>query len=686
MNLKAVAFASLFFLGACSSALTTNKGQEPPKVSGELPKPDIRPVVHWKSADAFENFCRRSLERATTLRSTIATHKSGARTLENTLEVFNRLFAELDASQGLSQLMRSVHPRKDVRGAAEKCEKTLSKFENDIKLDSALHSAVQSVDPAKLDSQAVRFRKLLLRTYRRAGVDKDDKTRNRLRTLHEEMVKVGQAFQKNVQNDVRRIPLDSAKDLAGMPADFIAAHKPNAAGKIEVTTDYPDFYPIQTYAEDESLRRRLYQAFLSRGYPQNTALIRKLIELRHEYAGLLGFSSWAAYMADDKMVKSATAINRFIADLTQIVRPRSDSDIKVLLARKKKDNKKAKRIRVWDRFFYVGKVRAERHKFDARVVREYLPFNRVRDGILDLYGELFGLEFERASEMPVWDKKVEAYRVSRGKKTLGYFYLDMHSRAGKYKHAAVFPIRTGFIGGPTPIASMVCNFPETRGAKQPGLMEHSDVVTFFHEFGHLIHHLLSTGTPWVTMAGFHVEWDFVEAPSQLLEEWAWDPAVLARFARHYKTNEPVQADLVKRMRAADEFGKGVHVMRQLFYTAYSFFIHYRDPKKLDLDAYTGEMYQSYSPYPSVKGGHVYANFGHLVGYSSMYYTYQWSLVIAKDLFTRFRTAGLLSPGVAEAYRKSILEPGGTKDASDLVKDFLGRPYRLDAYKRWLQAE
>jgi thimet oligopeptidase len=217
-------------------------------------------------------------------------------------------------------------------------------------------------------------------------------------------------------------------------------------------------------------------------------------------------------------------------------------------------------------------------------------------------------------------------------------------------------------------------------------MEHSDVKTFFHEFGHLIHHLLARSSKWVSQNGVSVEWDFVEAPSQLLEEWVWDPAVLARFAKHVETGAPIPAELVAKMRAADELGKGMHVMRQLKFAALSYELHSTDPSKMDLLAFAKDIDKRYSPYPYVPSTFEYLSFGHLDGYSSMYYTYQWSLVMAKDIFTRFSKAGLLDTATAAEYREKILAPGGRKDAAQLMKDFLGRPSSLDAYKAWLEKD
>ena len=229
----------------------------------------------------------------------------------------------------------------------------------------------------------------------------------------------------------------------------------------------------------------------------------------------------------------------------------------------------------------------------------------------------------------------------------------------------------------------MCNFP--RPGEQPALMQHSDVETFFHEFGHLLHHIFGGHTQWAGISGVRTEWDFVEAPSQMLEEWAWDAGALQAFARHHQTGEPIPTEVVKRMKAADEFGKGLWVRQQMFYAAVSLALYSRDPTSLDATAVMKELQERYTPFKYVDGTYFHLSFGHLDGYSAIYYTYMWSLVIAKDLFTAFKREGLLSPGVAGRYRRAILEAGGSKDAAELVKDFLGREYGFAAYEEWLNA-
>ncbi|MBT9558377.1 MAG: peptidase M3, partial [Myxococcales bacterium] len=335
-------------------------------------------------------------------------------------------------------------------------------------------------------------------------------------------------------------------------------------------------------------------------------------------------------------------------------------------------------------------VREEKYGYDSQETRQYFPYTAVKNGVLDTYADLFGLVFERATDIATWHPDVEAYRLRKstsgqrgdGKgQILGVFYLDMHPRDDKYKHAAMFPMQTGLATGRLPIASLVCNFPNPTSGD--ALMEHQDVETFFHEFGHLLHQLLASRASFVNLGGIAVEWDFVEAPSQILEEWAWSHEVLARFAKHVKTGEVIPVSLVEKMGRSDEFGKGAETMRQLFFAAYSYFLHERDPAKVDLEAFSDEIFAKFSPYARVPGDRIYCNFGHLIGYSSAYYTYQWSLMIAKDLFGRFAKAGIMDRATAQAYADTILAPGGLKDSVDLVQDFLGRPFSLDAYRAWL---
>jgi thimet oligopeptidase len=285
----------------------------------------------------------------------------------------------------------------------------------------------------------------------------------------------------------------------------------------------------------------------------------------------------------------------------------------------------------------------------------------------------------------VWDPSVEAYELLQDGKLVGRFYLDMHPRPNKYNHAAQFGIHTGVAGRQLPEAALVCNLPGGKPG-DPGLMTHDDVTTFFHEFGHLVHFLLAGRHQWVGVGGISTEQDFVEAPSQMLEEWTWDPATLATFARHYQTNEPIPASLVRQMRRASEFGKGMQVRRQMVYARLSLSVYDRNPDQVDTTALYRDIMNKYQKTPYVEGTHMQTSFGHLDGYSAVYYTYMWSLVIAKDLFAHFNQSNLLDTEVSRRYRDTVLAPGGSKPAAELVRDFLGRPFNFQAWEAWLNRE
>ena len=441
-----------------------------------------------------------------------------------------------------------------------------------------------------------------------------------------------------------------------------------------MTTDYPDAIPVRMFAHDAEVRRDITVQFLTRGWPQNEGLLKELFALRHELATLVGYDDWASYDADVKMIKKGPAIPEFIDKIAAAAEEPMRRDLEVLLERYRRDVPDATTIDSADSPYYQEQVRKEHYDVDSQLVRTYFDFQQVRQGLLDVTGRLFGLRYEPVADVELWADEVTAYDVydAAGGERLGRIFLDLHPREGKYKHAAQFTLTEGVAGRQLPEGVLVCNFPA-------GLMEHDHVVTLFHEFGHLVHHVLGGHGHWTRFAGVATEWDFVEAPSQMLEEWAWDAAVLQSFATN-EAGEPIPAELVERMRRADDFGKGIYARTQMFYASMSYWFHAERPA--DLTARMIELQQQYAPFPYIEGTQMFASFGHLGGYSSAYYTYMWSLVIAKDLFSAFDD-DLFDAEVARRYRDRVLAPGGTKDAADLVADFLGRPYTFDAYADWL---
>ena len=659
---------------------TTSPSKDPTNKGGD--PVNAKPEELTAAQKAFDTDCRAGLEEAKKLLPTLLSVK-GERTVENTLEVYNELSRQVNLSRGSAGLFSEVHPDAKIRDVARNCERDVQQFVSQLSLNRDLYDAFAKLDTGKLDAEAKRLVEHTIRDFKRAGVDRDEATRKRIEEIDKEETTLGQTFRKNVSEDVRFIEVDSADDLKGMPEDFIKAHKPGTNGKIKITTDYPDYNPFIAYAERNDLRKDLYIQFKQRGSGKNEEILKKILTLRAEKSKLLGYPNWAAYVTEDKMIKSEKKAADFIERVVAIARKRGDADYQELLERKRKLEPKAELVEDYEKVYFENKVKSENYSFDPQSVRPYFPYTQVENGLLDITSKIYDITYKKVEDAEVWHQDVKVFDVMRKDQKLGRIYLDMHPRDGKYKHAAQFPYREGVEGKQLPEGVLVCNFPNPRTSDGPALMEHGDVVTMFHEFGHLMHHTLGGHRHWIDQSGVATEWDFVEAPSQMFEEWAWEHQTLSRFAKHHETGAVIPKELVDRMRRADKFGLGIQTLQQMFYASISLRFHQIPPQKLEMMDVMKELQAKYTPFPYVEGTRFYASFGHLNGYSAIYYTYMWSLVIAKDLLTPFKQHGLMNSEWTHRYRDRILAPGGTKDAADLVSDFLGRKYDFKAFEDYL---
>ncbi len=608
----------------------------------------------------------------------------GPRTVRNTLVPFNEIARAISGVGLQGHLLFNAHTDASVRDAANKAYLAADSFQTELSLNRGLYEAFASLKVSKEDEETQYAVSKILRDFRRAGVDKDEATRAKIKALNDEIAEIGSAFDRNINEDLRSITLEKEAELAGLPPDYIAAHKPKDGGRITITTAYPDAFPVFQYAAQADVRRRLQWEFFDRGYPKNLEVLAKLLAKRHELARLLGYEHYAAYVTEDKMIGSAEDAAEFIEKILRASEGRTERDYRVLLDRKRKDAPSAVGLDPWDPNYYLERVRAEQYRFDSQEVRPYLEFEKVREGIFEITSTLFGVRYRRVRNAKAWHESVEVFDVYEGRARLGRFYLDLHPRDGKFSHAAMFPIVVGLRDGPLPQAALLCNFPDPRKAAGPALMEHSDVVTFFHEFGHLLHAILSGHSRWIQTSMEGLEWDFVEAPSQMLEEWVRRPEGLQRFARHHKTGEPIPKELIARMERAQAVGRGLWVLRQDYFAALSLAYYSRDPSGLDTTALAKDLNAKYYPVPWYDGTHFQCNFGHLNGYSAVYYTYLWSLVIAKDLFSRFTKAKtILDPATAKKYRREILEAASIRPAAEMVRRFLRRETGFSAFRTWL---
>lgn len=601
------------------------------------------------------------------------------------LREWNTLHTYIGNTAASASLMVNVHPDKDMREAGETIEQEVQQFATALGLNRDVYELFVRIDIRILNEEDKRLVEHTLRDFRRSGVDKDEEMRNAIKELNEKLVKISQEFERNIREDVRFIDVDSVEDLAGLPEDYIASHPFQENGKIRITTDYPDSKPFLQYAKKKELRRELFLLSQNRAYPQNENVFTDLLQCRYTLATLLGYTNWVEYVTEDKMIKNGANIGAFIDQLSIITKEKSAQEYAVLLTEKQKDEPTATTVEEWEFSFYKDRVKNNIFAFDSKSVRPYLEYQKVKQGILDLTSELFGLRYERI-DMPVWHEQVEVYDVYDETEKRGRFYLDMHPRENKYKHAAQFTIKSGVAGVQLPESALVCNFTDPKTAHGPALLDHYQVTTFFHEFGHLLHSILGGNQKWIQFSGVATEWDFVEAPSQLFEEWTWEADVLQRFAKHVETGEPLPSDLISTMRAAEDFGHALFVRQQIFYTSLSYHYYNQSPEGLDIMGLLQALQEKYAPFAHIPNTHFPYNFGHLDGYSAMYYTYMWSLVIAKDIVSAFKIHGMMNKDLSMKYRHTILELGGSKDANDLVKDFLGRDYSFDAFKQWLEGK
>jgi len=670
-------FGRIAILFCCLAVLATITSAQEVKVS--------QPTIWAEKPDAnlFEKIendrlaaARRSIEALLAVQ--------GARTIDNTLVPFDDAIQHINSASYFAGLMQQVHPDAGFRDHATAMVTKASAAQTAITLNHDIYNALAGLDLTHADA-ATRYyvqRQLLL--FRLAGVDKDDATRARLKKLNDQSSEEQSAFDRNIADGKKTIEADPA-ELDGLPQDYIDRHKPDASGKIQITTDYPDALPVLTFAKSDALKRRMAVAFGTRAYPKNLEVLTNLLKTRYEIATLLGYGSWADFNAADKMIAKGQNIAGFIQQVEDAASPLARREFEMLLAEKQKSSPGAKEVWDYERSYLSELVRRSSYNFDSQSVRPYFPFMQVKQGILDAAAELFHVSFQQEPGVPSWDPAVETWIVIDHGKPIGRFYLDMHPRPGKYSHAEMVPVLDGVRGKQVPEAILVCNFPAPTG-DDPGLMDYGDVETFFHEFGHLMHHILGGQQQWAGISGITMESDFVEAPSQMLEEWIRSPQVLAKFAKHYKTGEPIPAELVTRMNRASAFGRGGWVTLQNRYTAISYDIYKGKPEDVDLDAIAladARKYTLFTPLPDI---HMWASFGHLAGYSSAYYTYLWDKVIAEDFFVQFDHRNLLAGDSPMRYRRLVLEPGGSMSANDLVKNFLGRPQNMGALQKWMGEE
>jgi thimet oligopeptidase len=605
------------------------------------------------------------------------------RTPENSLRLYDEAIEQLALAGAQAGVLNSVAADKAVRDQAQEEAQRVAMAGSALSLNREVYDALKAIDLEGSSAATKHFVERTLLSYRLSGVDKDQATRDHLQALHEKATRLSLEFSRNIQEGGKSIHA-SQSELDGLPADYLARHPANAEGNVTITTDQPDMQPVMTFASSPALRERMFLAYNTRAYPANQQILLDLLATRQEIATVLGFRSWADLATADQMMGSAANVRTFLAKLNEASLDGARREHELILNFARSRQKDLQAIDITSRAYWYEQFRRSAFDFDSQSVRPYFPYAKVEAGVLETAARLFKIEFRR-SDAPAWHPAVSVFDVFDGGQRVGRFYLDMHPREGKDKWFSAAPIVTGVLGRALPEAALICNFP-AGDDNDPGLLQYNDVVTYFHEFGHLMHAILGGHTEWAGLSGFATEGDFIEVPSQMLEEFFRDEKLLQAFAKHYETGETLPSETIKKMKLAGAFGRADWVRSQLYYTTLSLDLHDQDPAGLNLDETTKRLYQTLQPWTWLDGNRMYASFGHLTGYSSNYYTYAFDKVIALDFFNQFDPADLLGCDAGSLYRKAVLEQGGSKPGRQMVRDFLGRDEEFSAFSNWLNEE
>lgn len=635
--------------------------------------------TQWTAAD-IKRLVPKILEHKKRCYAEIKKIPKDKRTFENTIYAIEASDYSFNHHIKAIVLHMEVSPHESVRKAAKNAIEILEKKLVDIEYDEGIYQAIneyrENNKKEKLSFEDKKLLKDMIVSYKRMGFELSKQKRDLLKKNIQRLNKFATDFSNNI-NEYKDSITVTSEELGGLPANYIASLKRNKKGNYIVTLAYPDFVPFMEHAKDIEKRKELGNKYLQKGGMKNMKLLAEILKLRHKNARLLGYKRHADYKTEIRMAKNAKTATLFVKKLLQKINRPVQGDIHQLLELKKNSEKNEdKKIFYHDVNYYIEQLQQKKFSINAEEVREYFPLETVKKGIFEIYSRLFSVQFQKLNGYSLWHKDVELYRVKDLKgDTKSYFFLDLHPRPNKYGHAAVDSVVSGCLDGFTsttykaPIAYMMTNFPNPQ-KKFPSLLNHDEVRTFFHEFGHIVHQVL-TKASYLSQSGTHVERDFVEAPSQMLENWVWDKKMLKILSQHYKTKKPLPDNLLKNLLRAKNHMIYYTTARQLTFALFDLSIHSDKPPK-NIAKFYNDLVLKYQHVHMPSKAIFPAGFGHLMGYDAGYYGYMWSKVYAADMFMRFKKEGLLNPRTGRDYRTWILEKGGSRDAIDLVKGFLKR--------------
>jgi thimet oligopeptidase len=664
-----VTFNSLLILGAPGHAAAD------PLISAPLIRSDFQ-------KGELTGLCQKAMESVRGKIDAIASIAPQAQNFDNTVLALESTLADFtDATTPLT-FMGYVSKSAVIRGEGADCEQAVGKFSVEMNTRKDVYLTLKDQVPRNENEK--RLLSETIKGFEANGLSLGDAQLARFKDLKQKLATVESQFSTNLNNDDTHVELSST-ELTGLPADYIADLKRSSDGtRFLVSTRESDAEPMLSLASNSEARRKWQLAYFNRQGVQNTQLLETAIGLRQQIAQVMGYATWADYRIHGRMATDAKTVLSFLNSLKAKLAQRNHEDMGYLLKYKKALDPSATEVNNWDINYLSYQLKKRDYLLDEEKIREYFPAEVVIAGLFDIYSNLLGVTFKEVANAPVWSSDVKLYQIENAQdhRFIGYFYTDFFPRASKYDHAAAFPLITGRILSSGeyshPVSAIVANLSAPSNGK-PSLLSHNDVVTMFHEFGHIMHQTL-TRAPYASLSGSSVAQDFVEAPSQMLENWPWDVQVLNKISGHYLDHtQKLPADLLQKMISARDFNQGYYYTRQLTLALLDMTYH-TATGPVETAAVYDQIFKDTIGITSIPGGHFAASFGHLMGgYDAGYYSYLWSEVYAADMFTRFSSEGVLNAKVGAEYRQVVLEKGNMQDALELLREFLGREPNSDAF-------
>jgi len=649
-------------------------------------------IPDWeKTPEAVETATKNAIAKANAALDQIGAQDPGKVTFKSTVVALDDVTYEASLAANRATLIKETNTNPAMRTAAENAVKAFQDWAVGVDYREDVYKAIKAFADThpKLSGEDEKLLKETLRDYRRAGLELPPDQRKEVEDLRKELSKVGTDFETNIVKSNAPVMFSKA-DLDGLPESFFAS--PGIKISDDVYTVMANvtwqFNTVQENAKNEATRKQLYVIRDTLAKDKNVPLLNQMLELRNEIALRLGYKSWDDYQTEVKMAKTGMNAEKYINDLVTGIQPKFDSEVAELQKLKAADtNDPNAKIMVWDWRYYSNQLNKQKYAVDQEALRAYFPFQKVLDGMFNIYQSIFGLKFEKIVAPHKWIDDLQLYLVtdSTTGEPLGMFYLDMFPREGKFNHFAQFVIISGKLlpNGKyqRPTVALLCNFPPASG-DAPSLMTHQDVETLFHEFGHALHSIV-TRAKYGRFAGTNVPGDFVEAPSQMLQNWVWDKKVLDTFAADYRDpSKKIPAEIVKKLNDAKLANAGVLYRRQFAFASLDLALHDPHPEEMPYDSVAISNPILEKVFLPIDPSTTFVSyFGHLNGYDAGYYGYAWADAIAADMATVFEKAkeGYLDKQAGMKLRREIYEPGDSRDVNESIEKFLGRKQSIEPF-------